>query len=125
MGLAGTIQSAISSGMKAFDDIRKSCTYHSMGTLVVNPATDVTVETGGQNYSSVMIIFSSYKLAEIDDEVIKKEDKKALIPQIDYPFVPKDTDYILQGSVRWEVQSVRIDPADAMWVLQVRRSELV
>ena len=125
MGLAGQIQSAISSGFKAFDDIRKSCTYHSMGTISHDPSTSppTEVETGGLDYTETLIIFTSYKLQDVDGSNIDINDKKALIVKSDYDFVPKKTDYILDGTDRWDVESIKIDPAEAMWVLQIRKHD--
>ena len=70
-----------------------------------------------------MIVFTSYEKKDIDGQTIHKEDKKALITALDVSFTPKDTDYIMQGLIRWEVKDIGIDPADALWILQVRESK--
>jgi len=121
MGLAEDIQSAVSSGMKSLGTIRKQVTYHSTGTITYNTTTGQSVESGDTDIENLDVTFTSYKLEEIDGNIIHKEDKKALIPKLDLSVVPKETDYILHGSVRWDVQSKKIDPAEALWILQVRK----
>ncbi|MFA6711337.1 MAG: hypothetical protein WCS33_01325 [Candidatus Caldatribacteriota bacterium] len=125
MGLAESIQNAISSGMKAFDNVRKLVTYHSSGTTSYNPSTGTTSETGAVDIENLYVTFTSYKLDDIDNETIHKEDKKVLIPAIDISVVPKETDYLLteNETERWDVKNKKIDPAGAMWVLQVRMHE--
>ena len=127
MGLAEQIQSAVSSGMKAFGNVRKVITYHSSGTFVYNPNTGTDSEVGAVDIENLNVSFTSYKVEDIDNETIHREDKKVLIPSLDLSVVPKDTDYILteNGTERWNVKSKKIDPADAMWVLQVRMHEEV
>lgn len=125
MGLAEDIQKAVSSGFKAFDNIRKLVTYHSSGTFAYNPTSGANVETGSTEIENLYVIFTSYKLEDIDGEIIHSEDKKILIPKEDLSIVPKETDYVLteSGTERWDVKDKKIDPADALWILQVRMNK--
>lgn len=120
MGLKATIQSAVQSAFIAFGDIRTSVSYISKGTATYNPttgavtSTDVTITISG--------ILADYEINEIDNEAIILTDRKIMIPTADLSVTPKIEDTITISSITWQVINVGVDPADAMWTLQLRKA---
>ncbi|MFH1422917.1 MAG: hypothetical protein ABIH42_09440 [Planctomycetota bacterium] len=124
MGLANIIQRAAQTAFKAIGDIPLICTYTSKGTPVYVPATGAYTSTD-TDYTSLSVLFEDYTAKEITDAggVILSTDQKASIPNLSLTPTPKITDYITDSnSQKWTVQNIKIDPARALYVFQVRRS---
>ena len=121
MSLRAVIQQAVQTGIAAMDDLAEQATYTSVATPSYDPATG-TITKPSASYAAVPMVFTSYARKEIDGEVIRPEDQKAVIAQLSLTPVPTLNDTItrMDGSV-WNVVSVMTDPAGAAWVLQVRR----
>jgi hypothetical protein len=120
MGLKDTIQQAVKSGLQALDDLREAIEYHQAGTPGYN-ATSGAVTTSSTPYSALGT-FVRYQKREVDGVVIRPEDQKLLLAPDQIPAVtPTLNDWVERGSQTWVVQAVGIDPAGALWVLQVRQ----
>ena len=121
MGLRETIQAAANSAIKATGNIAVSTTYQSFASTTYNASSGVQVTTRSTT-GNVSVIFDAFRLEQIDGQNIKPEDKKALVAQKQIPGVtPGVNDRITEGTTIWEVQGVRVDPAGALWELQVRK----
>jgi len=124
MGLADVVQKAAQTAFKVIGNIPLACTYTSKGVAVYVPATGLYTSTDA-DYESLSILFEDYSAKEIDDAggVILSTDQKASIPNLNLTPTPKITDYITDSnSQKWTVENVGIDPARALWIMQVRRS---
>jgi len=124
MGLTQVLQKATQAAFKAIGDIPLICTYYSKGTSTYNTTTGLYTSTDPP-YPGLSILFEDYTAKEIDDAggVILSTDQKASIPNLNLTPTPKITDYITDSnSQKWTVEDVRIDPARALWIMQVRRS---
>ena len=121
MGLADIVQNMAQAAFNIIGDIPKACTYTSKGTPTYNPATGAYTSTD-TTYSGLKFLFEDYAVMEIDDQNILSTDMKATIPQLNLTPTPKKQDTITDAdSVAWDVVGIGKDPADALWVFQVRK----
>ncbi len=126
MGMKDVFASGVEAIFNALGDIPVSVTYKSM--------------TGSYDYASRTATFTSslistyaildeYGSTELrfserlnDDQVILGTDKKCLIRASELSSVtPKVLDTITIDSVNWQVKAIKIDPAEAMYVFQIRK----
>ena len=119
MGLKETIQAAVQSGLKGLGNLQPNLTYQAAGTPSYNATTGASSVT--TTSYTVPGTFAAYRKDEIDGQVIRPEDQKCLIGALALPVTPTVNDQIVNGTETWLVVGVRIDPAGALWVLQVRR----
>lgn len=113
-----------------------SATNNCYASASATAATSVTINTtdvdlfteaaGGTvvitgPYHKVDGILQNYNQAEYDNNTILFTDQRLMIPNNDISVTPKETDYILIDSVEWKLQRIKIDPAEAMWDLQLRK----
>lgn len=121
MSLRAQIQEAVKTGLLALDDLPETATYGGISTSVYDPATGVIVQkkTGSV---SVPMLFTSFSFMEIDNVSVFADDRKAIIAAVDLVVAPTHNDSITRadGSV-WNVIGIKIDPAGAAWVIQIRR----
>ncbi len=119
MGLKDTIAGALNAGFAALDDLKKTVTYKTQGVGIYVPSTGTftRVETD----LSTLGIFMDYHAREIDGAQIKPHDMKFLLQQNKLSVAPKENDRLLCTDGKyWEVISIKKDPADATWELQLR-----
>lgn len=95
----------------------------STGADVWNPATG-TFTAGTPTEKTVKAVFVSFRLSDIDGELIRTDDKLCLIAASSLSAQPTTSDKIKEGSTEWAVVSVNtIQPADIalLYKIQVRR----
>lgn len=120
MGLADIFKDAAEAIIEAFDDIPVSVTYVQKGAATYTPATGAVTSTDTEYTTTA--IFDEYEMDEIDNNVVRATDKLAYIAANDLDVTPVVDDEITDAnSVTWQVVNVRSDPADALWVLQLRK----
>ena len=120
MGLAETFRDAAEAIIEAFDDIPQSITYIRKGASVYTPATGAVISTDTEYTTTA--IFDEYELKEIDNNVVRATDKLAYIAANDLDVTPVVDDEITDtDSVTWQVIDIKSDPAEALWVLQIRK----
>lgn len=121
MGLRDTIQKAARTAVAATGDIAVSANYLAYSSATYNASTGSVAATYA-TVAGITVVFSGFRLSQIDGENIRPEDKKALIPALLVTGVtPKPDDQVVASGVAWTVINAGIDPADALHVLQVRR----
>lgn len=121
MGLRETIQAAANTAIVALGDVAVSTTYQKFVSTTYNASAGTNVVTRTTT-GNVSVIFDAFRLDQIDGQNVKPEDKLALVAQKQIPGItPSVNDRITEGSTIWEVQGVQVDPAGAMWRLQVRK----
>ncbi|MCG7852761.1 MAG: hypothetical protein MIO92_09585 [Methanosarcinaceae archaeon] len=119
MGLLSTFRDAAETIIEAFDDIPVSVTYVQKGSSVYNPATGAVTSTDVEYTTTA--IFDEYEMDEINNVVVRATDKLAYIASNDLDVTPVVDDEISIDSVTWQIKNVKSDPADALWVLQLRK----
>lgn len=119
MGLQETIQRAVKSGLTALDNLQQTVSYRAASAPSYDPTTGApSVSRTG---STVKAMFVRYRKDEIDGDAIRPEDQKVLIGALGLGLTPTLNDTIVRDSETWLVQGAQLDPAGALWVIQVRR----
>lgn len=119
MGLKETIQQAVKGGLAGLGNLQGSVTYRAAGNPVYNATTGATA-LAMTDYT-VPATFVRYRKEDIDGDAIRPEDQKCLIGATHLTVTPTLNDTIVDGATTWIVQGGQIDPAGALWVIQVRR----
>lgn len=119
MGLKETIQQAVKSGLAGLDNLQGTVTYRAAGTPSYNATTGASTLT--MTDYTVPATFARYRKEDIDGDAIRPEDQKCLIGATHLAVTPTLNDTIVNGATTWVVQGAQIDPAGALWVIQVRR----
>jgi len=120
MGLRSVFQEAAESIFDAFGDVAESATYTRVtGNPVYSPSTG-TMSTPETSYT-ISVINTRFKSNEVDGIHVLNTDHKVLIPANDIAFTPGLHDHLTIDGVRENVVNKRIDPAEALWILQVRK----
>ena len=121
MGLKETVQAGIATGLQATGNLRRTVTYKaSAATPSYTPATGAQTRLE-QNYEVSGIVYG-YARREIDGVLVKPFDRRFLCHQYDLPVSPKLTERLLLDGKHWEVVGIEEDPAQAVWLLQIRGS---
>lgn len=124
MGLKGSIQTAVQSAFLSLDDIVESVTYRSKTSSTGDyyPAIGKVVPKY-TDYASVEMAMVRYKQEEIDDKTILNTDMKAIVPSLDLTPTPKVADQIIRANTStWEIIGIQQDPAEAVWIFQIRKA---
>lgn len=103
-----------------FDDITPTRTFRQYDASTYNLATG----KAGQSYTdySLKMLLSDIDERKDNFSDVLSSDRKVTIPAKLVSFTPKTGDVVLDDSVSYRVIEVRIDPADAVWVMQVRET---
>ncbi len=121
MGLRETIQNATGSAIAALGNVAVSTNYRAFVSTTYNASTGVATTTYTTT-AGVSVVFDAFRLEQIDGEKVKPEDKIALVAQVQISgTTPNDNDQITEGTKTWNVVKVGVDPAGALWSLQIRR----
>ncbi len=123
MSLKEAFQNAAVTALNAFSSLSESVTYNSKTdtSASYDPTTGI-VSDPYVSYAGVEMIFLEYEATKIDNVTILTTDQQAMIAQSELTPTPKRGDTIIRSSEKWDVVSVTKDPADALWILQVRLS---
>jgi len=120
MGLRETFKKAAQSAMSAAGNVLVSVSYISItGNAVYNPATGVVTEKS-KTYS-VNMMFDENLSEDMPNIAIDINEKLGYIAVEDITPVPKPDDRITIDSVNWSVVSVHTDPAEALWIIKIKR----
>ena len=120
MGLQDVFKTAAQTIFTAFDDIPRSTVYtRVVGNPVYNPVTGASTSTTASY--TIDIIFDKYDSEEVDGVNIFSTDQMAMIPVENLSIVPSNHDYLVTGGERWNVVDKKTDPAEALWILQIRK----
>lgn len=125
MGLADIVQKAAKTAFKAIGDIPLTCTYTDKGMPVYDPASG-TYSSSDTDYTGLKFVFENYEANEVSASggVILTTDQKASIPNLNLTPTPQIKDLITDSdSVVWVIENIKTDPAKALWIFQVRRSD--
>jgi hypothetical protein len=119
MGLREAFKSAAQTAVAAFGNVGVSSIYTSVGVAVYDPAAGTTVQP--KTDYTITVILDSFEAQEINQTTVRSFDQKALIPVENLAVTPGLDDYLTVNSVQWNVVNSSTDPADALWILQIRK----
>ena len=120
MGQQATIQAAVSNAFNGLGDLKQLITHRAISGTTYDPGTgEVTPTTVEQ--PNVPAVFTEYATREIDGTTIVSGDIALLIPTTSLNVTPKVDDIFVDGTDEWRVVNLMIDPANALWTIQVRR----
>ena len=123
MGVKEALQEATRAAFLAFDNVASSCTYTVVGIISYNPTTGASSSTDDDYLLEHAIILDNYNLGEIDNETVRITDMQGLVPGElidDNSITPKVSDTIAVAGVTREIINISRDPADALYVFQLR-----
>tara|TARA_R110002020_G_scaffold21484_3_gene72985 strand:+ start:1112 stop:1477 length:366 start_codon:yes stop_codon:yes gene_type:complete len=121
MGLKTSIKNAAISGFNAVRDLQESTSYTPRTVGVYNPTTGAVGDSG--TAVTLKAVFDRFSEADKDSsDDILFEDYRMVFPNKDLTFTPKAQDTFTRNSEAYEVIGISIDSAEALWVLQVRKS---
>ncbi len=122
MGLRDTFKNAAKSIVTAFGDVGVSTVYAQFSSATYNASAGSVGETFAST-AGVIVIIETFTAAQIDGQNVQPNDKKVLIPAKNISgIVPKPADRVHVSTDVWNVVDVKVDPAEALWELQVRRA---
>ena len=119
MSLKSALQNAAQSAFNSFGDLRETITFNSRSQTY-------TVATGAiaddDTSTSTKAIVSAYTNEErISGAEILNEDLRVTFPAKGLTFTPETQDTITWSTSTYEIVSVELDSAQAMYNLQVRK----
>jgi len=117
------VKDLVSEAIVIIDDLTdKTATYISVtGTTPYDPITDTQTEVSSSQV--LPIVFSRFKMEEVDESVIVQTDMKALISVKDLTATPEISDRITDSAgVIWNVQKKMGVPGDSLWILHIRKA---
>lgn len=121
MGLRELAQTIAKTGFTAAGNIPRPCLYRSKTAASPSYNSATGAVTDLYTDYSVSMIFGKFKTTEIDGQAIRLSDTKAMIPSIDLAVSPKENDIVIRDGIVLEVIKIKVDPAEALWVFQLRR----
>ena len=121
MGLQAIFKGAAQTIFEAFDDVPISSIYSSVSDDITYDPTGSGSITDTVTNQTVDIIFAYYETAQIDGTKIRASDQKAMIPVENLTATPGQKDYITTNAKRWNVVAIETDPAEALWIMQIRK----
>jgi hypothetical protein len=113
-GIQEAFRKAALAAMKGAGNVKEDVVYRSKNkaSSTYNPTTD-TITDEYVDYPMEMMI-SGYNVEE-------QKASGALAPKMRDQIIRKTEDATLEDTVKWEVVGRHIDPASALWTLQLRK----
>jgi hypothetical protein len=119
IGPKETVQAGIASGLAAIGNVKRTATYKaSAASPSYTPATGAVTRLE-QDYTVSGLVYG-YARRDIDGVRVKPFDRRFLCQQADLPVSPKLTERLVLDGQPWEVVGIEEDPAQAVWMLQIR-----
>lgn len=103
-----------------FDDIADSRTYRSYTASTYSLATGKATQ-GYTDYQIRSILTEINEDRDNFSDILSK-DRKVIFPFKEASFTPRNGDVIIDGSTTFQVIEIKLDPADAAYILQVRET---
>jgi hypothetical protein len=125
MGLRETFQNAAKTAIDTFGNVRVSATYEALASTnsVVYNASSGTAVVTRSSVSGVQLIFDVFEIAQIDNQNVLPDDRKALIAGKTLSTItPKVADRIIVSGIVYEIVNFETDAADALYTFQLRRT---
>jgi hypothetical protein len=126
MGIRSAIQKAIKAGFGGLGDLPESVNFDHIASSEYETTTGVA-SASARRYmvTGVFSRFSNSKMPFPPTSVDVLTDVKFISPRVDWYFVPKTRDSLdrleNESTVTYEVMDVETDPAEATYVLRLKR----
>lgn len=120
MSLSTTVQNAVYNAInKTVGDLAQTVTFSKLSSPSYNVTTgSATATTTNHSVKVVVQPFTEEELVSTDN--ISTEDLRVLLPKKDLTFTPEIDDVIIFNFLRYKVIRVRLDPAEALFDIQMR-----
>jgi hypothetical protein len=119
MGLAKTLQNAGTTIVKALGDIAVPISYHSVVFGTYDPTLDQEINT-----ETILpltgILYKSQEKVDDAKRTVLEQTKVLIAGQAFGLIVPKESDYMIINSVKYEIKIVNSAPVEAVYVFIVR-----
>jgi len=119
MGLKEAFQKAAVIAFNAAGNVKTTVVYSSNPNPSYNTSTGKVTEDA-TNYT-INAIREDYKFDDVDNVNIKPADIKLLVLHSELSILLAEKDYVTINSTRWNVVNWQLDPADAVWTIQIRQ----
>lgn len=129
MGLRAVLDQAAIAAFDAFDDVPEAATL-IVETTVHDPATSTATKVPDPHPIAKAALVR-FKVDEVGSPLrggrsqteVQASDMKAIFRQGELPagVVPKHKDRLLADGKDWLIEAVAKDPAEVVWILQLRR----
>lgn len=120
--IQGLVQKAVGSNTQlgAIDDLSSTIDYVQVASGVYNPATDTMadVETEHADVRCALVGLSMEDLEWWPADVVGQ---KMLIPYLNLPIEPSDTDRAVIDGDRWSIFKIKSPPGNSIHIIYVRR----
>lgn len=122
MGLKSVIQNAVNTAFSAVGDLAEVVTINYKSSDRAYNATTGALADTPTTHAVAKAVFSKYRFHEIDNRTIFAKDRRCSFPVTLLSVTPRpNTDTLTDSSgTLWQIIDARMDPAKAMWVLQLR-----
>jgi len=125
MGLKSAFQKAALTGIKAAGDVIVTAQYYQAVSTVYDASTGVASAIVHQHITDGL--WSRFSADKIDDEKILPTDVKFIVPRLGFkPDIPSTHDFVRiveqQTSSQYDVVNYDKDPAEAIFIIQLRKS---
>tara|TARA_X000001382_G_C3141537_1_gene169739 strand:+ start:667 stop:1035 length:369 start_codon:yes stop_codon:yes gene_type:complete len=120
MGLASTVQNAVYNAINTtVGDLAQTVTFSKLSSPSYNVSTGAaTATTTSHSVKVVVQPFTEEELTSTDN--ISTEDLRVLLPKKELTFTPEIDDVITFNNLTYKIISVRLDPAQALFDIQMR-----
>lgn len=120
MGLASTVQNAVYNAINTtVGDLAQTVTFSKLSSPSYNVSTgSATATTTSHSVKVVVQPFTEEELTSTDN--ISTEDLRVLLPKKELTFTPDIDDVITFNNLTYKIISVRLDPAQALFDIQMR-----
>lgn len=120
MSLSTTVQNAVYNAInKTVGDLAQTVTFSKLSSPSYDVTTgSATATTTNHSVKVVVQPFTEEELVSTDN--ISTEDLRVLLPKKDLTFTPEIDDVIIFNFLRYKVIRVRLDPAEALFDIQMR-----
>ena len=120
MGLSSTVQNAVFNAVNTtVGDLAQTVTFSKLSAPSYNVTTGAATATTTNHTVKVIVQpFTEEELQSTDD--ISTEDLRVLLPKKDLSFTPEIDDTITFNSETYKIIRTRLDPAQALFDIQMR-----
>jgi hypothetical protein len=115
MGLRDKVAKSVQKALQSVGDLADTVTYVSVTLGVYDPATDTQVRTTvAHPVTAAQVALTE---AEVDYFAGNRNTVKLLIAGLDLPTQVQPEDYVMIGSVRWEIKRIKGVPGKSLHII--------
>jgi hypothetical protein len=118
MSVRGDFAQSAADIFAAFGDVPVDVLLTKLVSTEYDPTTG-TVESANDEYEGQGFVIE-YDQHEVDGETVRTGDVKCILRQAEFTEAPTPSDRVTIAERIYEVINIGKDPADALWILQLR-----